>query len=170
MRRFQGGVLTEGGRDRGEKVCPALHLPAQDSTILPFPACIERTAFMFRHMPFGPYSGAGQVAAICEWRVEWNLSKTRLPRSPTVSAAMPEQQMRRRNAGAPLRRAFVLDRLARPRTQRELQEQLHMSASGTLHLLRRMERDGLVRAVERVAKTQIWERVPPNHRDTEYEP
>ncbi|MCL7466542.1 hypothetical protein [Phaeovulum sp. NW3] len=74
---------------------------------------------------------------------------------------MPEQQMRRRNAGAPLRRAFVLARLARPRTQRELQEQLHMIASGTLHLLRRMKREGLVRPAERVARTQIWERVSP---------
>lgn len=72
---------------------------------------------------------------------------------------MPEQRMRRRNAGVPLRRALVLDSLRRPRTQRELQDLLHMSASGTLHLLRRMERDGLVRAAERVAHTRIWERV-----------
>lgn len=74
---------------------------------------------------------------------------------------MPEQQIRRRNAGAPLRRAAVLDSLRRPRTQRELQEQLQMSTSGTLHLLRRMEREGLVRAAERVAHTRIWERVKP---------
>lgn len=75
---------------------------------------------------------------------------------------MPEQQMQRRNAGAQLRRAFVLDSLGRrPRTQRELQEQLRMSASGTLHLLRRMEREGLVRAAERIAHTQIWERGRP---------
>lgn len=74
---------------------------------------------------------------------------------------MPEQQMRRRNAGAPIRRSIVLDSLKRPRTQRELQERLHMSRSGTLHLLRRMEHDGLIRAAERIAHTQIWERVKP---------
>lgn len=75
---------------------------------------------------------------------------------------MPEQsRMRRRNSGAPLRRALVLDSLKRPRTQRELQEQLHMSPSGTLHLLRRMESEGLVRGAERIAHTRIWERVKP---------
>ena len=74
---------------------------------------------------------------------------------------MPEHQMRRRNAGAPLRRAIILECLWRPRPQRELQERLHMSPSGTLHLLRRMERDGLVRAAERVCHTRIWERAKP---------
>ena len=34
-----------------------------------------------------------------------------------------------------------------------------MSNSGILHLLRRMEHDGLVRPAERVCRTQIWERV-----------
>ena len=67
--------------------------------------------------------------------------------------------MHRRNAGAPVRRAIVLDSLRRPRTQREIQELLHMSRSGTLHLLRRMEREGLILSAERVAHTQIWERV-----------
>ena len=74
---------------------------------------------------------------------------------------MPEQQLRRRNAGAPMRRALVLTCLSRPRTQREIQDRLQMTGSGTLHLLRRMERDGLIRAAERVAHTRIWERVDP---------
>lgn len=69
------------------------------------------------------------------------------------------QKMNRRNIGAPLRRAAVLNSLKRPRTQRELQAQLKMSSSGTLHLLRRMERDGLIRAAERITHTRIWERL-----------
>jgi hypothetical protein len=39
-----------------------------------------------------------------------------------------------------------------------LRDALGMSNSGILHLLRRMERDGLVRPAERVAWTRIWER------------
>jgi predicted transcriptional regulator len=77
---------------------------------------------------------------------------------------MPERQfkslLRRRNAGAALRREVVLQALARPRTQAELQTRLGMSSTGTLHLLRRMERDGLVRAAERVGVTRIWEKAP----------
>lgn len=48
--------------------------------------------------------------------------------------------------------------LVRPRTQAELSSRLGMTNSGTLHLLRRMERDGLVRPAERVSGTRIGER------------
>lgn len=74
---------------------------------------------------------------------------------------MPEQQIRRLNAGASLRRAFVLDSLRRPPIQREVQEHLNMSASGTLRHLHCIERDRLDKAAERVAHTQIWDRVKP---------
>lgn len=63
----------------------------------------------------------------------------------------------RRNGPAEARRRLVLDALTRPRTQAELRDALGMSNSGILHLLRRMERDGLVRPAERVACTRIWE-------------
>lgn len=66
--------------------------------------------------------------------------------------------LRQRNSGADFRRRVVMHALERPKTQSELREILGMSNSGVLHLLRRMERDGLVRAAERVARTQIWER------------
>ncbi|PQO24863.1 hypothetical protein C2I36_00645 [Rhodobacteraceae bacterium WD3A24] len=56
------------------------------------------------------------------------------------------------------RRSFVLDALSRPRTQAELRDALGMSNSGIRHLLRDMERDGLVRPAERIAHTRIWER------------
>lgn len=83
---------------------------------------------------------------------------------PADPIAMPERSfkslLRRRNAGAALRREVVLQALARPRTQTELQTRLGMSRTGTLHLLRRMERDGLVRAAERVGVTRIWEKAP----------
>ncbi|WP_416173484.1 winged helix-turn-helix transcriptional regulator [Cypionkella sp.] len=46
----------------------------------------------------------------------------------------------------------------RPRTQAELRDALGMSNSGILHLLRRLERDGLVRPAERVAWTRVWEK------------
>ncbi|GAW35833.1 hypothetical protein RA2_02901 [Roseovarius sp. A-2] len=65
---------------------------------------------------------------------------------------------RRRNSRAEARRRYVLEALERPRTQAELRDALRMSNSGILHLLRRMERDGLVRPAERVAWTRIWER------------
>lgn len=72
---------------------------------------------------------------------------------------MPDAQLlHRRNAGAEVRRRLVMRALSRPRTQSELRECLGMSNSGTLHLLRRMERDGLVRAAEKVGGTRIWER------------
>ncbi|MCM2563919.1 winged helix-turn-helix domain-containing protein [Lutimaribacter sp. EGI FJ00015] len=65
---------------------------------------------------------------------------------------------RRRHGPAEARRRFILDALERPRTQAELRDALGMSNSGILHLLRRMERDGLVRPAERIAWTRIWER------------
>lgn len=65
---------------------------------------------------------------------------------------------RRWNRRAEARRRYVLEALERPRTQAELRDALGMSNSGILHLLRRMERDGLVRPAERVAWTRIWER------------
>ncbi|SDY81072.1 Winged helix-turn-helix DNA-binding [Citreimonas salinaria] len=65
---------------------------------------------------------------------------------------------RRRNGRVETRRRYVLEALARPRTQAELRDALGMSNSGILHLLRRMERDGLVRPAERICCTRIWER------------
>ncbi|WP_368484106.1 winged helix-turn-helix transcriptional regulator [Phaeobacter sp. HF9A] len=76
---------------------------------------------------------------------------------PDGSAGSPPGWAKR---SAQERRQFVLDALVRPRTQSELRDALGMSNSGILHLLRRLERDGLVRPVERVARTQIWERIP----------
>ena len=70
------------------------------------------------------------------------------------------ENLGRRNAGATARRQLVLDQLCRPRTQRELQNRLGMSRTGTLHLLRRMERDGLIRPAEKIGVTRIWEREP----------
>ena len=64
----------------------------------------------------------------------------------------------RRNSSAEARRRYVFDALKRPRTKAELRDALGMSNSGMLHLLRRMERDGLVRPAERVSCTRIWER------------
>ncbi len=64
----------------------------------------------------------------------------------------------RRHRRAEDRRRYVLKALERPRTQSELRDALGMSNSGILHLLRRLERDGLVKPAERVARTQIWER------------
>lgn len=52
----------------------------------------------------------------------------------------------------------IYDALRKPRTQGELRELAGMSRSGVLHLLRRMQRDGLVHPVERVCHTMIWER------------
>ncbi|GAB4272486.1 MAG: hypothetical protein Kow0013_25940 [Pararhodobacter sp.] len=70
----------------------------------------------------------------------------------------PEPQRRRQRSGPAERRRFVLSALERPRTQSELRDALGMSNSGMLHLLRRLEREGLVRPAERVAWTRIWER------------
>ncbi|WP_439153762.1 hypothetical protein [Yoonia sp.] len=79
---------------------------------------------------------------------------------------MPEREakalLRRRNSGANFRRRVVLRALDQPRAQSELRDVLGMSNSGTLHLLRRMERDGLVRPTDRVGWTQIWERRDDN--------
>ncbi len=69
-----------------------------------------------------------------------------------------ERRRRRQRFGPEERRRFVLSALERPRTQSELRDALGMSNSGILHLLRRLERDGLVRPAERVAWTRIWER------------
>lgn len=69
-----------------------------------------------------------------------------------------ERRRRRKRFGPEERRRFVLSALKRPRTQSELRDALGMSNSGILHLLRRLERDGLVRPAERVAWTRIWER------------
>lgn len=69
-----------------------------------------------------------------------------------------ERRRRRQRFGPEERRHFVLSALERPRTQSELRDALGMSNSGILHLLRRLERDGLVRPAERVAWTRIWER------------
>ena len=77
---------------------------------------------------------------------------------------MPEEgsetrrPVRRKNGRAEARRCYVLEALERPRTQAELRDALGMSNSGILHLLRRMERDGLVQPAERVCCTRIWER------------
>jgi predicted transcriptional regulator len=70
-----------------------------------------------------------------------------------------ERRHRRQRISPEERRRFVLTALERPRTQAELRDALDMSNSGILHLLRRLERDGLVRPAERVAWTRIWERV-----------
>ena len=69
-----------------------------------------------------------------------------------------ERRHRRQRFGPEERRRFVLSALERPRTQSELRDALGMSNSGILHLLRRLERDGLVRPAERVAWMRIWER------------
>lgn len=69
-----------------------------------------------------------------------------------------ERRYRRQRISPEERRRFVLTALERPRTQAELRDALGMSNSGILHLLRRLERDGLVRPAERVAWTRIWER------------
>ena len=66
---------------------------------------------------------------------------------------------RRQKGKAEARRRYSLEALERPRTQAERRDALGMSNSGILHLLRRMEHDGLVRPAERVCRTRIWERV-----------
>ena len=75
---------------------------------------------------------------------------------------MPDSLSRRRSRppgrSADVRRRYVLKALERPRTQSELRDALGMSNSGILHLLRRLERDGLARPAERVAWTRIWEK------------
>lgn len=69
-----------------------------------------------------------------------------------------ERRRRRQRFGPEERRRFVLSALERPRTQSELRDALGMSNSGILHLLRRLERDGLVHPAERVAWTRVWEK------------
>lgn len=69
-----------------------------------------------------------------------------------------ERRRRRQGFGPQERRRFVLTALDRPRTQAELRDALGMSNSGILNLLRRLERDGLVRPAERAAWTRIWEK------------
>jgi DNA-binding MarR family transcriptional regulator len=69
-----------------------------------------------------------------------------------------ERRRRRESFGPQERRGYVLSALERPRTQAELRDALGMSNSGILNLLRRLERDGLVRPAERVAWTRVWEK------------
>ncbi|MBC7140376.1 MAG: winged helix-turn-helix transcriptional regulator [Defluviimonas sp.] len=75
-----------------------------------------------------------------------------------MQRAALERRRRRESFGPKERRHFVLSALERPRTQSELRDALGMSNSGILHLLRRLERDGLVRPAERVAWTRVWEK------------
>ena len=69
-----------------------------------------------------------------------------------------ERRRRRESFDPQERRRYVLSALERPRTQAELRDALGMSNSGILNLLRRLERDGLVRPAERVAWTRVWEK------------
>ena len=69
-----------------------------------------------------------------------------------------ERRRRRESFNPQERRRYVLSALERPRTQAELRDALGMSNSGILHLLRRLERDGLVRPAERLAWTRVWEK------------
>lgn len=75
-----------------------------------------------------------------------------------MQRAALERRRRREAFGPQERRRYVLSALERPRTQAELRDALGMSNSGILHLLRRLEREGLVRPGERVAWTRIWEK------------
>ncbi|WP_163026003.1 hypothetical protein [Chachezhania antarctica] len=61
--------------------------------------------------------------------------------------------------GIEARRCLALHALGKPRTQAELRDILEMSNSGVLHLLRRLERDGYARPVERIGRTMVWEKV-----------
>lgn len=74
-----------------------------------------------------------------------------------MQRAVIERRRRRTSFGPQERRGYVLSALERPRTQAELRDALGMSNSGILNLLRRLERDGLVRPAERVAWTRVWE-------------
>ncbi|WP_417607880.1 winged helix-turn-helix transcriptional regulator [Primorskyibacter flagellatus] len=75
-----------------------------------------------------------------------------------MQRAALERRRRRESFDPQERRRYVLSTLERPRTQAELRDALGMSNSGILHLLRRLERDGLVRPAERVAWTRVWEK------------
>ncbi|SNT41829.1 Winged helix-turn-helix DNA-binding [[Luteovulum] sphaeroides subsp. megalophilum] len=75
-----------------------------------------------------------------------------------MQRAALERRRRRDSFGPQERRGYVLSALERPRTQAELRDALGMSNSGILNLLRRLERDGLVRPAERVAWTRVWEK------------
>ncbi|WP_172331249.1 winged helix-turn-helix transcriptional regulator [Mangrovicoccus sp. HB161399] len=75
-----------------------------------------------------------------------------------MTAAARNRPGRDRSGAAARRRAALLA-LERPRTQAELRDLLGMSNSGVLHLLRRLERDGLARPAEKVGWTRIWEKV-----------
>ena len=63
-------------------------------------------------------------------------------------------------AGAEARRRLALHALDKPRTQAELRDILNMSNSGVLHLLRRLERDGVARPAEKLGWSRVWEKVP----------
>ncbi len=82
---------------------------------------------------------------------------TRKTRRPYELLVLARQSGR---AGEEARRQLVLHALQKPRTQAELRNILDMSNSGILHLLRHLERDGLVRPAERIGHTRIWEKVP----------
>lgn len=75
-----------------------------------------------------------------------------------MQRAALERRRRRESFDPQERRRYVLSALERPRTQAELRDALGMSNSGILNLLRRLERDGLVRPAERVAWTRVWEK------------
>ncbi|KMK64108.1 winged helix-turn-helix transcriptional regulator [Puniceibacterium sp. IMCC21224] len=75
-----------------------------------------------------------------------------------MQRAALERRRRRESFDPQERRRYVLSALERPRTQAELRDALGMSNSGILHLLRRLERDGLVRPAERVVWTRVWEK------------
>lgn len=79
--------------------------------------------------------------------------KTQCPHELVVQAR------RAGRAGAEARRQLALHALEKPRTQAELRDILDMSNSGILHLLRHLERDGLVRSAERIGHTRVWEKV-----------
>lgn len=74
--------------------------------------------------------------------------------------AIRQQARQPGRAGADARRRLALHALDKPRTQTELRDILNMSNSGVLHLLRRLERDGIARPAEKVGWTRVWEKVP----------
>lgn len=80
-----------------------------------------------------------------------------------------ERRTRKRHQSSRVeeRRRYVLEALERPRTQAELRDALGMSNSGILNLMRHLERDGLVRAAERVARTRIWEKASNGMRSSQ---
>jgi predicted ArsR family transcriptional regulator len=82
----------------------------------------------------------------------------RNPRNAAPSGRTARTAVRRGQDNAEQRRRLILHQLEKPRTQAELRDRLGMSNSGILHLLRRFERDGLIRPAERVGWTKVWEK------------